>query len=284
MLALMLIFSGLGAGQMIALTAPVCVRGADVGARFPSAQPVTFPSAEFNRPTDGYFIPGEDPRRGVVVVVMPTLNAAAGDRADDMATFVTDGYDVLVFDSRACVGGAAPSLGFLEARQLSDALAWLAARGDADTSRIAVHGFSAGGAAGLIAAAEHPEVAAVIAQGNYARVAAELDAGASRFGLLQLPYLLGAHVAYRLVTGVTLDRLDTAAAVESIAPRPVLLVYGTAEPGMDGARAMAGGRPHVTLVEIDGATHGSYFITAPDFTRDAMLGFLGRVFGERPPA
>jgi hypothetical protein len=262
--ALLLPFA-LGAGFIAALSAPGC--GGETIPPMPY-EDVSFPSTEFNRPTPAYFILGDPTASGTgaTVLVVPTGHAGRGDRMAEIAVYTSAGINVLTYNSRACVGaGAANTLGYKEALQVGDALAYLATRPDVDMNRIGIHGFSAGGASAIMAAANFSAIRAVVAAGGYHDFGAEIDNSApSRLWFAPF-FRLGARFGYRLSTGDDVSVLNPVSVIGQIAPRPILLIYGTNEPGLAGAylQQQAAGA-NAELWVVPGATHGSYIFTAPD--------------------
>src|SRR5271163_4064939 len=83
------------------------------------------------------------------------------------AFLVRGGYDVLAIDLRGHgeSGGSIVSPGFLEARDILGALRYIRSRGNNEP--VALLGVSYGAAASLIAAAESPEIAAVISDSSF---------------------------------------------------------------------------------------------------------------------
>jgi pimeloyl-ACP methyl ester carboxylesterase len=83
------------------------------------------------------------------------------------AFLVRGGYDVLLVDLRGHgeSGGTIVSPGLLEARDILGALRYIRSRGDKEP--VVVLGVSYGAVASLIAAAESPEIAAVISDGAF---------------------------------------------------------------------------------------------------------------------
>ena len=268
----------MGALLMAAITSQPC--GPETLPPVPF-EDVTFSSAEFGRSTRAFFIPGAgaEGQLAPVVIVLPTLAAGRGDRMDEAMVYHERGLHLLMFESRACVGGVPPSLGVAEASQVGDALIWLAGRPEADLSQVGLHGFSAGGAAALMAAAQYPEIAAVVAEGNYAQFEANLVQSTEGMGLLKAGFDAGARLGYRLMTGHTMAELDPLAAVSDMTPRSLLLVYGSYEPAdepevlSEAARA-AGSTATVWIVP--GAGHGDYLGQDRAAYAERVGGFMAR--------
>ncbi len=177
---------------MLPLTAPGC--GGETIPPF-AYEEVSFLSSEFDRSTSAYFIPADQPtnarQSAATVIVLPTGGMGRGDRMDEIAVYHAGGFAVLTYTSRICVGAAANTLGYREAQQVGDALAYLGRRADIDMDRIGVHGFSAGGAAAIMAAAQFPELRAVVAEGGYHDFAAEIDQSALPVSWLEPIFHIG---------------------------------------------------------------------------------------------
>ncbi|NDJ60427.1 MAG: prolyl oligopeptidase family serine peptidase [Chloroflexi bacterium] len=265
----------LGFGLMLGLTAPGCSGGgnpARLGLPFES---IRFHSADLDRMVDGYFLPGAAPADGAAVIVVPTGSRERGDRLGEIAVYQRAGYHVLSYDGRPCAGQTINSLGYRESALVADALDYLATRPEVDATRVGVHGFSAGGAAAVMAAARYPQVAAVVAQGGYHDFSASLDETTAPQGWFGGLFRFGMDAAYRLSTGMDMNNLKPIAVIDTIAPRPILLVYGTNEPALDGGRlqAQAGG-PNTALWEVPGAGHGNYLAVAPDAYPQRLITFM----------
>lgn len=267
-----------GFGFMAFLTFPRCEGGANPAAYDLPFEDAAFLSAELNQPTPAFFIPARNPN-GAVVIVVPTLARGRGDRIHEIAVYHRNGYHVLTYDSRSCLRSVPVSLGYRDAGQVGDALDYLTTRGDVDMERVAVHGFSAGGAAAILAAARYPQARAVVAEGGYHDFRQQLAQDSAGLGLLGGLFRFGAHLGYRLTTGDSIDVLSPISAVPQIRPRPLLLVYGTGETSLAGARQMQAVGDHVRLWEVPGATHGSYVFTAPDDYERIVIGFMDAAMG-----
>lgn len=245
---------------------------APCGGDRPPAAPhevVSFPSSALGRPVRAYFLPGT----GAAAIIVPPAHAGgAGAQAAEIALLNRGGFHVLTFESRSCMG-AVHSLGYAEVDEVGDALAYLATRPEIDAARVGILGFSSAGATSLMAAARYPQIAAVVAMGGYHDFPAYIrqNAGDSFFGRL---FRLSAEAGYRLSTGLPLSVLNPLSAMPAIAPRPVLLIYGSAEPTLPGARQQAAGGLAVTLWVVEGAGHGDYVAVAPEEFERRVLDFF----------
>jgi hypothetical protein len=238
---------------------------------------VRFPSsASGTDSTPAYFVPGSG-RAGAVVLIVPT-NQARGARAFEWMAYHDAGYHILTFTGRGCLSGV-NTLGYMEALQVGDALAYLATRPDVDMNRIGAHGFSQAGAAALMAAARYPAVRGVVAQGGYHDFGEELahNAASERLGILGGLFTFGGRLAYRLRTGWDVGVLSPISVIGQIAPRPILLIYGANEPGLRGARLqLAAAGENAELWEVEGAGHGDYAAAAGDDYARRIVAFMDR--------
>lgn len=256
--ALLLLPFGLGVLLMWGLTHVGCAPGGT-----PDAYGLVAESIEFESPRGytlgGFFLPGDG--SGATVIVVPALaNDRGGDLAD-AAVLNRAGFNVLTFDSPVCAGAAVHSLGYAEADDALAAYAYLTTRADVDPDRVSISGFSSAGSTSLFAAARQPALRAVSAKGGYHNLAEQLGLGQDH-GVVHALIALGADVGYRLTTGLDVRQLSPLAVIDQITPRPILLIYGSREVSLPGARQMlaraeaSGG--DVTLWVVDGAGHGDY--------------------------
>lgn len=274
---------GAGYGFTAFLTRPGCAtppnRNANPTDWGMTYEDISFSSSELNLPTSAYFIPAANPN-GSTIIVVPTGPERRGDRIHEIAVYHRNGYHVLSYDSRSCLASVPSSLGYREVPQVGDTLAYLATRSDVDAERIAIHGFSAGGALAVMAGARYPALRAVVAEGGYHDFAEDLDNNTIYMGLLGNLYRYGSHLAYRVTTGDDISVLSPISAIPQIAPRPILLVYGTNEPSLYGARLQqAAAGSNATLWEVPGARHGSYLADAPEDYERIVIGFMDEAMG-----
>jgi hypothetical protein len=262
---------GAGAAQMWSLTHPSCNGDqrtpADKG--IGNYKAIGIPS-KTGKTYRAFFMPGT---RDATIIIPPTYNGARISMIDEGSLLAGDGYNVLMFESRVCAGLPAISLGYSEVDDVGDALDYLRNNTDnihVNMSRIALHGFSSAGATAIMAGARYPEIAGVLAEGNYHNMDAYLGVSGDR-NTLETLIVFGAKVAYRVGTGIDSSALDPLGAAAKIPPRPLYLIHGTTEPSFVGGHleyaaalsAVPAGSPaNVHLWEVPGAWHGGYLTVA----------------------
>lgn len=265
-----------------ALTAAPCGGGGDPGAFNLPYEDVSFPSSEFKTGIKAFFIP-PDADNGVVVIVPPPYTTGRGGMLHEIAVLHKHGYGALNFESRSCMGHTI-SLGYAEVTEVGDALNYLATRPDVDMKMIAIHGFSSAGATSIMAAARYPEIGAVVAEGGYHDFADAItdSSQAQQWLFLGTFYEFGVKVSYRLSTGYDLSVLSPVSVIGKISPRPILLIYGTAEPSLRGGQLeLAAAGENAELWEAPGATHGSYQIDLPEEFERRVVDFYDKAFDIR---
>ncbi len=279
LLAALLLPVGMGFLLMGGVTHPLCSPGPSPDRFGLVAEDVLVP-ARTGVSYRGYFIEGTN---GATIIVPPALGQDRGGWLHEAAVLARNGYSVLTYDSRQCSGLATHSLGPREAEDVLDAVDYLRSRGDVDVSRIGAHGFSQAGATNLFAAAQTDVIRAVVAEGGYVDYWEQTLGPASSRDLFTRLFAFGSQTGYRVMTGLDAGALRLIDLIPALAPRRVLLVYGSFEVTLGGARQAADLAEHVQLWEVPGATHGSYLATAgeAEFTRQ-VVGFFDEALA--PPA
>jgi pimeloyl-ACP methyl ester carboxylesterase len=224
----------------------------------------------------GYFIPGAN---GATIIIPPSFASGRSGRLPEAALLARHGYAVFLFESRRCAGMGPVSLGYLEVGEVADALDYLAARPDVDLDRIGIYGFSSAGATAIMAAARFPQLRAVIAEGGYGDFARDTlsHSGDGLVAYFLTLYYETIRVMYRLVIGVDITQLSPVTVIDQIAPRPILLIYGSREISLAGGRAQqsaAGDNAHLWVVE--GAGHGDYLTVAPEAYEAQVVTFFDK--------
>ncbi|MBN1286822.1 MAG: prolyl oligopeptidase family serine peptidase [Anaerolineae bacterium] len=234
---------------------------------------ITIDSREAGGVHRGFYIPSQN---GANIIFPPAFQGGRDGRLPEADILARHGYGVLTFESRSCMGRV-NTLGYREVDDLAGALDWLLARSDVDPARIGVHGFSSAGATAIMAAAQLPELRAVLAEGGYH------DLGPGTLGeggsFVETLIRAGAELGYRLSTGVSIRDVSPVTVIDRIAPRPILLIYGSREVSLPGARAQlaaAGGSAALWVVE--GAGHGAYLLVAPEEYERRVVEFFDEAF------
>jgi hypothetical protein len=223
----------------------------------------------------GFFIPGTN---GATIIMPPPLSSGRDGRLRQADMLLRHGYSVFTFESRRCAAMGPLSLGYKEVEEVVDALDYLRSRPDVDPGRIGVYGFSSAGATAVMAAARLPDLRAVVAEGGYGNFAEEaLGASASSDlqSLFQDVFSWAARLTYQLVTGLDINKLSPTDVIAQIEPRPVLLIYGSREVSLVGARRQkAAAGEHTSLWTVTDAGHGNYMDIAPAEYEARIVKFL----------
>ena len=222
-----------------------------------------------------YFVPGSN---GATIIMPPPLSSGRGGRWAETMLLLRHGYTVLTFESRRCAGMGPLSLGYREVDEVGDALAYLQTRAEVDSARIGVYGFSSAGATSIMSAARFPALNAVVAEGGYGDFAGDSLGTPQQAGLIghfEQGYIWAFRPIYRAVVGLDIEILSPVSVIDDIAPRPILLIYGSQEVSLPGARrqqAAAGDNAELWIVA--GAGHGNYLSVAPQEYEARLIGFF----------
>ncbi|MBK7406087.1 MAG: alpha/beta fold hydrolase [Phycisphaerales bacterium] len=182
----------------------------------PGFEDVRFPTTD-GLTLHGWFIPavGRTPDAGPAPTVLH-VHGNSGDIAAHLGNcrfLAAEGFNVFLFDYRGYGTSDRPRGTLRRDQMLADteaALDFLAARNDVDHTRTAIFGYSLGAVLGLAAAADEPQVRAVVA---FAGFSSWKGVAADHAGLLG-----------RLLIGNGEDAADS---VGRLGDRPLLVVHGT---------------------------------------------------------
>jgi dipeptidyl aminopeptidase/acylaminoacyl peptidase len=239
----------------------------------PSPRDVAFTSAD-GIDIRGWYFPGSN---GVGIVLAGGIGTRKG-MLPEASILAQRGYGVLLFDWRGCgaSGQAIRTLGYREALDLAAAADYM--KEQPGTDRVGALGFSVGGAAAIRAAAENPDIGAVVAMGNYYDLEADIYGRGEEYPLLS--GLLEREVAwlFQRKTGINFDRdLEPVDLVPQISPRPLLLIYGELEehpPPSHGQTMFQAAREPKEFWVLPNVGHGGYYHAQPEeFTRRVVSFF-----------
>jgi alpha-beta hydrolase superfamily lysophospholipase len=213
-------------------------------------------------------------RNGAMVVLLHGLGGSRGELLPQARALARAGYGLLWPDLPGHGESAGRRAhGTADVAVVRAAVDAAAARGG--WQRLFVYGFSFGGCVALAFASGEPRVAAVAVEGTPPDLERQLAFEYRKGGL---PALWGARLADRNA-GLDFDYYRPAAAIRALAPRPVLVIAGTADTTVDVAQARAlfeaASEPRELWI-VEGAEHGQAARVQPEEYARRLVGFFDR--------
>jgi dienelactone hydrolase len=202
---------------------------------------------------------------GAAVILLPGIGQARDGMLDQGAMLARHGYGVLLADPRPCADATLPyTIGYAETGDVAGALAFVQAQAGVDPDRIGILGYSAGGAAAILSAAQLEEIRAVASEGNFYNLGDDIANSAGRSAPLEAFYQQAILFFYRRETGVDARLISPIDAISRISPRAVLLIFGEHEVASGHAREQfaAAGEPKALWI-VPGLGHGGYIQAQP---------------------
>lgn len=196
------------------------------------------------------------------------------------------GYGVLAFDWRAHgeSDGDLCTFGYHEVRDVEGALAWVQAQPGVDPERIGMLGESMGAVAAIRAAAQLPQIKAVVAASPYADLEEAIRNVWQGTGLPAFPFVPLQIALGELRTGLDLDALQPLSDVVAISPRPILILAGGQDPitGPEAGKRLyaAAGEPKELWFEPE-AGHLSFLSSFPKEYETRVVGFFDWALSNR---
>lgn len=190
------------------------------------------------------------------------------------------GKNVLLFDFRGCGESdwAPQSVGHNELLDAHAAVRF--AVGRQPGAKIGLVGYSMGGAVALLVGATDPAVRAVVADSAYASLRQVIAHAYARRGIPGRPLLNLADAINRRAYGYSFTDLRPVDAIPLLAPRPVLLIHGTADkvtPMTHANELYEAAREPKELWLATGAAHcGAYFLDRARYV-DRVGAFFDRM-------
>lgn len=272
----LVLFLGGSAWLVLFPPVPVDLAGAEnLDAR---ARHVRIPVAERDS-LDGWYLP---PRNGALVVI---LHGYGRDhtRAWRYGGFLNRaGYGLLAFDFRSSRSHdrLPTTLGHYEASDARAALQWLRTQPELHSIPVGLLGESLGGSVALVAAAERPDVRAVIVDCPFASGNEALEDACQRWAHVprepggQLCRTLG-----RLATGCDPGALDAVGASHALRDRPLFFIHSTRDDRLSVANsrqlwAAAGAKDPLWI--IPGAGHNQGWLLHRELYEARVRAFFDR--------
>lgn len=249
-------------------------------------EPIEFPSRTDQLKLKGWYMPAKMASTKAVVIAHGYKGNRLEDGANAPATaqFLTEqGYNVLMFDFRASgeSEGRTVTVGAMEKRDLAGAVDYVRSRGNA---KVAILGYSMGGATALQTTAEVPEVDAVIADSAFRDLPDYLKENMPHWTKLpNFPFTPIILATIPTLIGADLSQISPVSAAPGLASRPLLLFHGDADAAIPHANSeailaayQAAGGKQGKLVITPGAGHVKSAVVDEAKYRQELISFLNQ--------
>jgi len=244
---------------------------------------VEFTSAVDSIPLSGWFMDSSGTK---TVLVMHGSNSVRDNYIgmEVSRALIQHGYDVFAFDFRGHgeSGGDIGALGALETRDISGALVYLKGRGVAEVGAFAI---SMGAATELLAAPDHPEMRAIIADSSFADLFTVLDKERVRSGIPSF-FNPGVLLASKVWFGIDPLENEPKRALARLGDRPVLIIHSSLDPLIPVNEAYelqkaGANNPNVELWVAQGSGHVTAFAdNKEEYLRRVMAFFDKNLLGK----
>jgi len=202
------------------------------------------------------------------IIICHGVGANKSDFTELAVSLSKRGYIVLLFDFRAHGEneGSRTSLGYHEQKDIVAALGFLKARPEIDPDNIGIYGFSMGGSAAILAAAQTNAFCAVVVDSAFTSLRDQArDAITGFYHLPSFPFLPLAIMGYQLYFQTSVDSVSPVSVIAKVAPTPVLIIEGEGDaliPADNGRKLFAAAREPKELWIIPNADHGGTMVAA----------------------
>lgn len=212
------------------------------------------------------------PQNGAVILI---AHGYAEHRLAHMHDlFAQQGYGVVTWDFRAhgASEGELVTFGYYEVRDVDAALSFALAQ--PGVKHVGLWGASMGAATAIRAAAQHPEIEAVVADSAFTTLEEELNIMV-RVGFLRPLVRWFAEQE----AGVSADAVRPIDVIGALSPRPILLIQGGADhtiPPDSAARLYAAAGEPKQMWIAPNAPHVGSYATHPEAYAQRVLGFFAQ--------
>jgi pimeloyl-ACP methyl ester carboxylesterase len=218
----------------------------------------------------GWWIPRPGSTRAIVMVHGRGENRTTEfyDHFLDLAAALHDfqgrGFDVLMIDLRAhgLSGGEICGWGVAERRDVEGAVDWVKAQG-IHASSIGVLGASLGATSSVHAAAEDPDISALVVDGAGVNDYATIRRSWTRTTSLPQWFFPAGWLMERVLYGYDMRTLQPVEDMKRLRSRPVLLIYGSREINEERRAMVKDALPDAELWIVQGAAHTGAYTAVP---------------------
>lgn len=246
--AALIAFSALGGGTAATVTAVSAVVGYKAvkpQRRTPASalespilppEQVTFQSVD-GLALNGYFYPNLSSRKSLIMC--HGFHGAAHDIHEAALVVQAAGYNAFTFDFRGCgaSGGSHTSVGYFEVLDVIGAVEYIKTRPEIDPDKIAVYGYSMGGATAIMAAQRCPDIRALVTDCAFASLDTVLSVNFRYFYRLpKFPFARTAVWWSRRFAKIGKLKIDPVASQHEMAKEgraiPHLIIHGGKDPAI----------------------------------------------------
>ncbi|TBL71031.1 alpha/beta hydrolase [Paenibacillus thalictri] len=246
---------------------------------------VQFPSRRHDVSLQGWYLAGAEPRSRMTVVMAHGYREnrlQSPSQALPLAQFlVKQGYDVLMFDFRNSGNseGNVTSVGYFEKSDLLGAMDWVKTK--KPEGIIGIIGFSMGATTALMAAAEEPSVAGIVADSPFSQLKPYLQENLPVWS--HLPNFPFTPLILNIIpplTGIDPEQVDAIKAADALYPRPALFIHSVNDHSIpiSNSEAIASRHPDkFELWKTENEGHVRSHPAAPEAYETKVADFLGKL-------
>jgi alpha-beta hydrolase superfamily lysophospholipase len=216
----------------------------------------------------GWYLPAEN---GRTLLCCHGINDNCSQWLHQIARLHERGYGALLFDfaGHGLSEGRLVTFGAREQLDVVAAVRYLRERGDVDMNGLAILGYSLGGITAVLAAAQLPELRALVVESAFADLQQDVAKVFTRYtGLPAFPFVPLIIFWGQLISGARLSEIRPARVIGRISPRAVFVISDLgdelADEPHDGEQLYAAAGEPKALWQIPEAGHVSAFLVKPE--------------------
>jgi uncharacterized protein len=228
----------------------------------------------------GWYIPG---KKSEAVIVVHGIWANKQAILPAVVILAEAGYHILAIDMRGhgLSEGEQISYGYYEALDVQAGVDYLLAR--PEIKKVGVMDYSLGGAAVVRAAAMDERIQALVVESSFSSLSDAVNDGFSReTGLPSWPFAPLIVRAAEKELGLTVEQVNSAQALATMRPRPVLIIHGSNDdlfPVNHAYKMYEAAQEPKEIWIIEGLKH-DYPIKHKEEYRKRVLGFFEKAFAQ----
>lgn len=245
-------------------------------------QDVRFPARGGDVEIAGWYIPAEGSRRAVILV-----HGKDGSRTTEFngqfihlaKAFHERNFAVLMIDLRGHGQSGEGRFGFglNERRDVEGAVDWLKGQGF-QAGSMGVLGVSLGAASSIGAAADEPDIGALVEDSGYAAIYPIIKQQWNNVTGLPDFLLPAGLLMHRVLFGFDIGESSPVDEIGRIAPRPVLIIHGSADSlvPVSHAEQLKAAAPSAEIWIVPGVEHAGAYNADPETYTEKVIGFFNR--------